>query len=118
MNLQEMVDKFKSGPNYHKAGMILCHNGVVRGFSRSGERVSAIEVQADYEKLDDLVEKAKSRPGIVEVLVEIDEGTLKVGEDIMRVCIAGDIRPHVFPTLEKLVNGIKSEVLKKEEEIS
>ncbi|MDO8886547.1 molybdenum cofactor biosynthesis protein MoaE [Candidatus Oleimmundimicrobium sp.] len=118
MELQEMLDKIKAGSNYHKVGMILCHNGVVRGFSRSGETVSAVKVQADHKKLNELIERAKSRSGIVEVLVEINEGVLKVGEDIMRVCVAGDIRPNVFPALEELVNGIKSEVLKKEEEIS
>jgi len=117
MNLQDMVNKVKTSPDYCKVGMILCHNGVVRGFSRSGEKVSAVEVQADRKKLDELIEKAKSRPGIVEVLVEINEGVLEVGEDIMRVCVAGDIRPNVFPALEELVNGIKTEVLKKEEEI-
>ncbi len=117
MNLQDMVDKVKTSPDYRKVGMILCHNGVVRGFSRSGEKVSAVEVQVDYKMLDELIKKAKSHPGIVEVLVEIDEGLLKVGEDIMRVCVAGDIRPNVFPVLEELVNRIKSGVLKKEEEI-
>ncbi|HDP70352.1 MAG TPA: molybdenum cofactor biosynthesis protein MoaE [Actinobacteria bacterium] len=118
MESQEMINIIKASPNYHKVGMILCHNGVVRGFSRSGEKVGAVEVQADYKMLDELIKKAKARPGIVEVLVEINEGVLKVGEDIMRVCVGGDIRPNVFPVLEELVNGIKSEVLKKEEEIS
>ncbi len=36
----------------------------------------------------------------------------------MFVVIAGDIRENVFPALKEAVNSIKSDVLKKEEEIS
>jgi len=52
-----------------------------------------------------------------DVLVDIKEGELSIGEDIMFVVIAGDIRENVFPTLIETVNEIKSHVIKKEEEI-
>ncbi|GAH48840.1 unnamed protein product, partial [marine sediment metagenome] len=47
----------------------------------------------------------------------IREGELSIGEDIMYVVIADDIRENVFPALEEAVNSIKSYVIKKEEEI-
>ncbi len=59
----------------------------------------------------------KGRPGIVEVLAELFEGKLVVGEDIMYVLVAGEIRDNVFPVLEETVNRIKKEILNKEEDI-
>jgi len=40
MDLTDMIKKVKSHPDYKKAGMILCHNGVVRETSRDGKPVS------------------------------------------------------------------------------
>ena len=36
--LEPLVEKIKQHPDYPKAGMILCHNGVVRQTSRDGRR--------------------------------------------------------------------------------
>jgi molybdopterin synthase catalytic subunit len=38
MELADMIKKIKSRPDFHKVGMILCHNGVVRGTTRTGNR--------------------------------------------------------------------------------
>lgn len=117
MVLSEMLEKVKKHPNFERVGMILCHNGVVRGFSRDGRKVGGVDVKVDRERLEALIAEMKSRPGIVEILAQVNEGKLLVEEDIMYVCVAGDIRPNVFPVLEETVNRIKKEVLKKEEEI-
>ena len=115
MTLGEMVARIKKHPRICEAGMILCHNGIVRGTSRDGRKVKKIKVEVDQEALTNIVSEIKSRPGIIEVLAEINEGTLKVGEDIMLVVVAGDIRERVFPTLQDLVQQIKQRITEKEE---
>ena len=33
MNADQLISKIKMHPSYDRVGMILCHNGVVRGLS-------------------------------------------------------------------------------------
>jgi molybdopterin synthase catalytic subunit len=95
--------------------MILTHTGIVRGSSRDGKPVREIEVRADREALNRVLAEMKKQPGIIEVLAEVRDGRLKVGEEIMNVVVAGDIRENVFPVLMDTVNRIKAEVTKKQE---
>jgi molybdopterin synthase catalytic subunit len=115
MNLADMIKKVKLHPDYHKAGMILCHNGVVRGTSREGRHISELLVKANRQRLADIIGEMKNRPGIIEIIAEVAEGRLKVGEDVMVVVVAGDFRENVFPVLMDTVNAIKKEVTKKTE---
>ena len=115
MKLEEMVAQIKAHPRIGEAGMILCHNGIVRGTSRDGRKVSMIKLKVNPEALTSIISEIKSRPGIIEVMAEVNEGTLKIGEDIMRVAVAGDIRDHVFPALQDLVQQIKQQITEKEE---
>lgn len=115
MKLEEIVARIKSHPRIGEAGMILCHNGIVRETSRDGRKVSKIKVKVNYEALANIISEIKLRPGIIEVLAEVNEGILKVGEDIMVVAVAGDIREHVFPALQDLIKHIKQEISEKEE---
>jgi molybdopterin synthase catalytic subunit len=95
--------------------MILCHNGIVRGTSRDGKPVAELTVKADHHRLGEILVEMKARPGIIEVLAEVREGTLQVGDDVMYVVVAGDIRENVFPVLEDTVNTIKRDVTRKTE---
>lgn len=113
MNLQEMIDKVKMHPDYPKAGMILCHNGVVRSTSRAGRPVSELTVRVERQPLQKIIDDIRQRPGIVEVLVEIREGRLCPGEDVMFIVVAGDFRENVFSALMDMVNRIKAEVTRK-----
>lgn len=115
MKLEEMVARIKAHPRISKAGMILCHNGIVRGTSRDGRKVKEIKVRVNHEALIKIISEIKSRPGIIEVLAEVNEGILEVGDDIMIVAIAGDIRDHVFPALQDLIHNIKQQITEKEE---
>ena len=45
----------------------------------------------------------------------INEGPLKVGDDIMYVLVAGRLRTNVLPTFEELVSKIKREVVSEKE---
>ena len=116
MNLIPLIEIVKRHPHYNKAGMILCHNGVVRGTSRNGRRVSGLNITVDYEQLHKVIEKYKKRPGIIEILVKIAEGKeLSVGDDVMLLVVAGDIRENVIKVLSEAIDDIKSTVTKKTE---
>lgn len=115
MTLAEMIDTLKAHPDFHKAGMILCHNGVVRATSRSGADVTELTVTCDREKLSEILSNMKKRPGIVDILAEVREGVLHPGDDVMLIAVAGDIRENVFPVLMDMVNMVKSEVTHKTE---
>ena len=115
MDMNALINTIKTRPDYHKVGMILCHNGVVRGSSRDGSPVQKVTVRADRKTIDRIVAEQKKRPGIIEILVEINEGDLDVGEDLLSIVVAGDIREHVIPVLTDTLNLIKAHGTKKTE---
>jgi molybdopterin synthase catalytic subunit len=116
MNITHMIDTIKKHPDYHRAGMILCHNGVVRDTSRDGRKVSGLTLSVDHEKLRRVIETYKKKSGIVEILVEIAENTnLAVGDDVMLLVVAGDIRENVITVLSDTLNAIKTTVTQKTE---
>jgi molybdopterin synthase catalytic subunit len=103
------LDEIKSGPDAGRIGMYLMHNGVVRGTARDGTPVTGMDLSYDREHLDTVVRGIYARPGVVAIRVWINEGHLAVGDDIMRVVVAGDIRENVFGALQELVRLIKTE---------
>ncbi|MBM9603541.1 molybdenum cofactor biosynthesis protein MoaE [Desulfopila inferna] len=114
--LSELIKEVKSHPDYAQAGMILCHNGVVRQTSRDGRKVSGLSVKVDWSKLQEIVETRKKSQGIIEILVEINEGeNLAVGDDVMFIVVAGDIRENVIAALTDTLNEIKTGVTSKTE---
>ncbi len=116
MDAAKLIAEIKALPDYHKVGMILCHNGVVRETSRDGRKVSGLRVFVDHEKLTNVIEQHKKRKGIVEILVEIAENrVLSVGDDVMVLIVAGDIRDTVISVLTDTLNAIKTTVTHKEE---
>lgn len=116
MNLNELIETVKKHPDYHKVGMILCHNGVVRSTSRDGRRVSGLRVSVNHEKLRQITEAQKAKPGIVEIRVQIAENQhLSVGDDVMLLLVAGDIRENVIAVLSDTLNAIKTTVTEKTE---
>jgi len=118
MDINRMIETIKAHPDFHKAGMIASHLGMVRSFSSDGKAVSGVDVVFDDEKINQIMGDIKSRPGIVDILIETNSGYLGVGDDILAVVIAGDIRDHVFPALIDAVNRIKSEAATKEENLT
>ena len=115
MSINNMIDTLKAHSEYSKMGMIASHLGVVRGTSLDGRKVVGIEVQLDRNVIDNIIAETKKMPGIIEVLIETSEGTLKVGDEIMTVAVGGDTRDHVFPALMAAVDRIKREGTKKKE---
>jgi len=116
MNAADMLQSIKSHPDYHQAGMVLCHNGVVRATSRDGRKVSGLRVAVDHDRLDNILLNARQTPGIVDIQVEIaKDRDLSVGDDVMVLIVAGDIRENVIRTLENTLNDIKTTVTSKTE---
>ena len=115
MSLTALIDQVRSRPDASQIGMILSHTGIVRGTSRDGRRVSGFDLSVDWKKLDAIVSEHKKRPGIVEILIEIHEGFLSVGDEVMCLVVAGSIRDQVIPTLQDTLNAIKKEVTSKRE---
>ena len=117
MNLNTMIENIKAHPGYRNVGMIASHLGMVRSFSKDGSSVSGMDVQFDEERIAGIIDDIKSRPGIVEVLIETNKGHLAVGDEIVAVVVAGDIRDNVFPALFDAVNRLKTEAATEKEHI-
>jgi molybdopterin synthase catalytic subunit len=116
MTLAQMMEKIKSHPDFHKAGMVLCHNGVVRETSRDGRRVTGLRVAVDEKRLGEVLDEKRKIPGIVDILVHIDKDKdLGVGDDVMYLIVAGDVRENVIGVLRETLDAIKSTVTRKTE---
>jgi molybdopterin synthase catalytic subunit len=115
MDLNLMISSIKKLPAYPQAGMIASHLGIVRGHSLDGKPVKEMEVSFDHNAIEKIIINTKLLEGIIEVLVDYNEGTLRIGDDVMAVVVAGDTREHVFPALIEAVDRMKSEATKKKE---
>ena len=116
MDIAAMVEQIKQHPDYHKAGMILCHNGVVRATSREGDEVTGLEVVVDHDRLDQILEEQKKRSGIIDILIHINEKKeLAIGDDVMFLVVAGDIRENVLESLTDTLNLVKGEATSKKQ---
>ncbi len=113
----------KADPANAGVGMYLTHNGVVRETARSlvreGDKdakpVTGMFFSYDEAKVNAAIEEAKKMDGIKYIRVWLNEGELKVGDDIMYVLIGGDIRPHVVDCLQSLVGTIKNTCVTEQE---
>ncbi len=116
MQALDLLNAVKKHPQFDQAGMVLCHNGVVRSTSRDGRRVSGLRVQVDDKRLADVMAAARRRPGIVDVQVTIAaDRDLAVGDDVMVLVVAGDVRENLIAALEETLNTIKTTVTSKTE---
>jgi molybdopterin synthase catalytic subunit len=110
-DINERIARIKAGPDAHRIGMVLAHNGIVRGSSRAGEPVAAMDLSVDAGRFEQALAEARTWDGVVAVDGWVNEGHLEVGDDIMKIVVAGDIREHVFDALQRLVGTIKKEVV-------
>ncbi|MBI5064436.1 MAG: molybdenum cofactor biosynthesis protein MoaE [Desulfatitalea sp.] len=114
MDINALVAQIKRHPDFSRVGMVLCHQGVVRATSRDGRSVRGLRVAVDHACLAQVVAENKKRPGIVEILVHIEsDRDLAVGDDVMLLVVAGDIRENVIAALSDTLNAIKTEVTHK-----
>jgi molybdopterin synthase catalytic subunit len=113
--IEEWLKEVKQRANPEDLGMILVHNGIVRGTSKSGNPVRAMKLSYDQKKLNSILPLFKRRTGVVEVRAWINSGNLKVGDNIMFVLVAGRFRTDILPVFEELLSLIKNEIVIEEE---
>jgi len=113
--IAEWIEEIKKTADPEKLGMIIFHNGIVRGTSKDGKTVGAMKLSYDKGMLEACVKELKGRDGIADIRVWINEGMLNVGDDIMRLVVAGRFRTDVLPVLQELLSFIKSRVVHEEE---
>ncbi|WP_246041823.1 molybdenum cofactor biosynthesis protein MoaE [Desulfoglaeba alkanexedens] len=116
--LCELVDKVKRSVDPAKVGMLACHNGIVRGTSRAGDPAEYLEIDCDRDAWNRVLEEVRTRPGIAAVEAFLNTGRREIGQDVLLVVVAGDIRENVFPVLEETVNRLKREAVLKREKLA
>jgi len=117
MDISQVIADMKREPGFNaKVGMVLVHNGVVRGRPRHGEAtVTGLHVVPDEAAIEALRRKHEQRPGIFRIVVQAEQGSFKPGDDLLFIIVAGDIRENVHPVLADLLNEIKSQAMNKTE---
>ncbi len=114
-----MIDKWlkeiKKTSDPESLGMILLHNGVVRGTAKDGKPVKAMQLSYNREALENCVKGLEKREGITAIRAWINNGLLKVGDDIMIVLVAGRFRTDVLPVFQELLSKIKNEIVHEKE---
>ena len=122
-SIDAWLEEAKKDPDAGKVGMYLTHCGVVRGSARAAVRngeaglakVIGMHFGYDAAKVEKAIRETKLLDGVYYVRVWLNEGDLKVGDDIMKVMIGADIRLHAIEALKELVGEIKANcVIEKE----
>ncbi|MEA3465006.1 MAG: molybdenum cofactor biosynthesis protein MoaE [Thermodesulfobacteriota bacterium] len=117
MDISKTIAQMKQDSGFaDNVGMVLVHNGIVRGWSRSdGSTISQMEVISDLDKIEQIRCDIEQMQGIYKVAVEARSGIMQPGDDILFLVVAGDIREHVKPALALLLERIKTEGVSKKE---
>ena len=117
MDINKTLMELKQLPGFaDNVGMMLVHNGVVRGWARGGHApVGRVRVTPDRARMEEIRAEMERRPGIFKIVAEAAEGDLKPGDDLLFLVVAGDIREHVKATFAELLDRIKSEAVVKQE---
>jgi len=113
--IDEWLKEVKQRANPEDLGMILVHNGIVRGTSKLGRTVRGMKLSYDQKRLNSVIPMFKKRAGVAEVKVWINSGDLKVGDNIMFLLVAGRFKTDVLPVFEELLSLIKNEIVTEEE---
>ena len=113
--LDTWLKEVKETADQDSLGMILVHEGIVRGTSKTGARIIGMQLTYDKEKLGGKVDELRAKEGIVDIRVWINSGKLKVGDDIMLALVAGRFRTDILPVFVELLTAIKSEIVEERE---
>ncbi len=118
MDISKRIAEMKQQPGFQdNVGMVLIHNGTVRGWSRTNDRktVTALEVTPDFEKIEAIRQELLKRDGIFDIVIEALTGRFKPGDDLLYLIVAGDIRENIKPVLSDLLDRVKAEAITKKE---
>ncbi len=117
MDITKALQEMKKEPGFtENVGMVLVHNGVVRGWSRNDRsEVSAIEITPDLEKMEEIRQEIEAREGIFRAWAHANSGLMHPGDDVLFLIVAGDIRENVKAALADLLDRVKAEAVTKKE---
>lgn len=116
--LIDLMEKIKRETDPAKVGMIACHNGLVRATSRDGKPAEYLDIDINEKSWQEILQEMRSQPGIAAIEAYLFTGRRQIGEDVLLLAVAGDIRENVFPVLEKTVNRLKKEAILKKEKVT
>ncbi len=114
-DINKTIEQIKKVSNLDNLGMILVHNGVVRGTSKSGKKVRKMLLIYDKQKLDGLVKEVNKLSFVESCIIWINEGELSIGDDIMYVILAGNNRKKLLPLFEDIIETLKNSVVEEKE---
>ena len=113
--IDEWIKEIKENCDSESLGMILVHNGIVRGTAKDGKLVKGMKLSYNKDALESCVARLKNREGIAAIRIWINSGILSIGDDIMYLLVAGRFRTDVLPVLEDLLSTVKNEIMHEEE---
>ncbi len=112
--IEQWIKEIKEQCAPEELGMILVHNGIVRATSKNGGKVVTMRTVYDRSKLNKTIVALKKKEGIADIRAWINEGVLQIGDDIMKVCVAGRFRKDVLPVFQELLSIIKTDIITEE----
>ena len=117
MDINKALEDLKKEPGFaDNVGMVLVHNGVVRGWSRKDRsEVNAIEVTSDLDKIEEIRKEIEAYDGIFRAKAFARSGHMKPGDDVLFLIVAGDIRENVKAALADFLDRVKAEAVSKKE---
>lgn len=117
MDISKTIAELKKDPGFtENVGMVLVHNGTVRGWSRGNHNdIVKMEVSCDQDKIEQIRQEMEKTEGIWRIVVEAHSGLMQPGDDVLFLVVAGDIRENVKPALATLLDRIKAEAVSKKE---
>lgn len=117
MDINKALADLKKEPGFSdNVGMVLVHNGIVRGWSRKDRaEVTGIEITPDFEKMEEIRQDIEAREGIFRAVAHANSGPMKPGDDVLFLIVAGDIRENVKAALSDFLDRVKAEAVTKKE---
>lgn len=117
MDISKKIAELKKEPGFtENVGMVMVHNGMVRGTTRGEKKkVISVKVTPDIKKMEEICREFEKREGIFRVVAHANSGELFPGDDLLFLIVAGDIRENVKSAFAELLDRVKSESVVKQE---
>ncbi|AIJ06023.1 molybdenum cofactor biosynthesis protein E [Methanocaldococcus bathoardescens] len=104
--MDEYIEKYKG-----KYGCVVTFNGFVREYDiKNGEKIPSKGMHIDeniLEKLKSIIEDAKNKFDVIDILFYHNTGFLNVGERIASIAVFARHRKEGFEVLEYIINEMK-----------
>ncbi len=97
-----------------RVGALVSFTGIIRGASSDGKAVERMEYEV-YEGavegvLREVVSKALSHSGVLEVAVVHRIGVFKPGEEVLHIVVAAEHTEEAFKAVKEVLHSVKSVV--------